>query len=151
MERTRIFPEMPDFMANLSPDESTLPFWQAASEHRLVAPRCTNCGAFRMPPSPFCWKCRTQDVEWIELSGRGTVFTFVIARKALIPQLEAAMPNVVAVVDLEDAPGCRLVGNVLQIEPEAVEIGMPVVVAWDDIDETTTIPRFVPAQSVPSR
>ena len=54
------------------------------------------------------------------------------------------MPNVVAVIDLDGAPGCRLVSNVLQIEPEAVEIGMPVVVAWDDIDETVTIPRFVP-------
>ena len=145
MERTRIFSEMPEFMANLSPDEWTLPFWQAASEHRLVAPTCTGCGAFRMPPAPFCWKCRQQDVEWIELSGRGTVYTFVIARQALIPQLADAIPNVVAVVELEDAPGCRLVGNVLQIEPEAVEIGMPVVVAWDDVNDVVTIPRFVPA------
>ena len=149
MKRSRIFPEMPDFMANLSPDEWTLPFWQAASEHRLVAPKCIHCGAFRMPPSPFCWQCRRQEVEWVELSGRGTVYTFVIARQALIPQLADAMPNVVAVVVLDDAPGCRLVGNVLQIEPEAVEIGMPVVVAWDDIDDTVTIPRFVPASAAP--
>jgi len=145
MERTRIFPEMPDFMARLNPDPWTEPFWQAASEHRLVAPKCTNCGAFRMPPSPFCWSCRRQDVEWVELSGRGTVYTFIIARRALIPQLAPAMPNVVAVIELEDAPGCRLVGNVLGIDPEAVEIGMAVEVAWDDIDETVTIPRFVPA------
>lgn len=146
MERTRIFPEMPDFMANLSPDVWTEPFWLAASEHRLVAPRCTNCETFRMPPSAFCWKCRRQDVEWIELSGRGTVFSFVIVRHALIPQLQDAIPNVVAVVDLDGADGCRLVGNVLDVEPEAVEIGMPVVVAWDDIDDRVTIPRFVPAR-----
>jgi uncharacterized OB-fold protein len=145
MQRKRIFPEMPDFMANLSPDEWTTPFWQAASEHRLVAPKCTSCGAFRMPPSPFCWNCRHQDVEWIELSGRGTVYTFVIARQALIPQLQAAMPNVVAVIELDDAPGCRLVGNILEVDFDAVEIGMSVVVAWDDIDDTVTIPRFVPA------
>jgi len=145
MERTRIFPEMPEFMANLSPDEWTLPFWRAASEHRLVAPKCIHCGAFRMPPTPFCWKCRRQEIDWIELSGRGTVYTFVIARQALIPQLADAVPNVVAVIELDDAPGCRLVGNVLNVEPESVEIGMPVVVAWDDVNETVTIPRFVPA------
>ena len=144
MERTRIFPEMPDFMARLNPDAWTEPFWVAASEHRLVAPKCTNCGTFRMPPSPFCWKCRHQAVEWIELSGWGTVYTFIIARRALIPQLEPAMPNVVAVIELDDAPGCRLVGNVLGIDPDAVEIGMPVEVAWDDVDDTVTIPRFVP-------
>ena len=145
MQRTRIFPEMPEFMANLSPDEWTLPFWQAASEHRLVAPKCIHCGEFRMPPAPFCWKCRRQEIDWIELSGRGTVYTFVIARQALIPQLADAVPNVVAVIELDDAPACRLVGNVLQIEPESVEIGMRVVVAWDDVNETVTIPRFVPA------
>jgi hypothetical protein len=144
MNRTRIFPEMPDFMANIAPDVWTAPFWEATREHRLTAPKCTSCGEFRMPPAPFCWNCRTQGLEWIELSGRGTVFTFVIVRKALIPQLADAIPNVVAVIDLEGAPGCRLVGNVLQIEPEAVEIGMPVVVAWDDIDDMVTIPRFVP-------
>jgi uncharacterized OB-fold protein len=146
MERTRIFPEMPDFMADLAPDEWTAPFWQAASEHRLVAPKCTVCGAFRMPPAPFCWNCRNQDVEWVELSGRGTVFTFIITRQPLIPQLKDAVPNVVAVIDLDGAPGCRLVSNVLQIDPEAVEIGLAVKVAWDDIDDHATIPRFVPAR-----
>jgi uncharacterized OB-fold protein len=145
VERTRIFPEMPAFMADLAPDPWTEPFWAAAREHRLVAPCCTACGAFRMPPAAFCWRCRNQEVELVELSGRGTVFTFVITRQALIPQLADAVPNVVAVVDLDGAPGCRLVGNVLRVEPEAVEIGMPVVVAWDDVDETVTIPRFVPA------
>lgn len=147
IERTRIFPEMPDFMAELAPDPWTEPFWRAAGEHRLVAPRCTNCGTFRMPPVPFCHTCRHQDVEWVELSGRGTVFTFVITRRALIPQLEDAVPNVVAVIDLEGAPGCRLVSNVLEVDPEAVEIGLPVVVAWDDVNETVTIPRFVPDES----
>jgi uncharacterized OB-fold protein len=144
VERTRIFPEMPDFMAELAPDVWTEPFWQAASEHRLVAPRCTNCGEFRMPPVPFCHRCRHQEIEWVDLSGRGTVFTFVITRRALIPELQDAVPNVVAVVDLDGAPGCRLVSNLLQIDPDAVEIGMAVVIAWDDIDDTVTIPRFVP-------
>jgi uncharacterized OB-fold protein len=145
MRRARVFPEMPDFMANIAPDVWTAPFWEAAGEHRLVAPRCVACGAFRMPPGPFCWQCRTQAVDWVELSGRGTVFTFIIARRALIPQLADAVPNVVAVVDLDGAPGCRLVGNVLGIEPEAVSIGLPVVVEWDDIDDRVTIPRWIPA------
>ena len=55
--------------------------------------------------------------------------------------------DVVAVVELQGAPGCRLVSNVLEIEPEAVAIGLPVVVAWDDVTESVTIPRFVPDES----
>jgi uncharacterized OB-fold protein len=135
---------MPDFMANLSPDEWSAPFWLAASQHRLVAPRCTTCGAFRMPPTPFCWNCRQQEVAWLDLSGRGTIFTFIVTRQALIPQLADAIPYNVSVVDLEGAPGCRLVSNVLNVDPAELEIGMPVKVAWDDITDTVTIPRFVP-------
>jgi uncharacterized OB-fold protein len=97
-----------------------------------------------MPPSPFCWKCRSQDVDWVELSGRGTVFTFSVARHPFIPQLADAVPYVIAVVELEDAPGVRLIANVIDIDPEEVRIGMPVSVAWDDIDANTTIPRFTP-------
>ena len=144
MERTRIFPEMPDFMAYLSPDVWTEPFWTAASEHRLVAPKCTSCGEFRMPPAPFCWSCRGQDVEWVELPGRGTVYTFTVTRQALIPQLKGSVPYVVAVVDLEGAPGARLVGNIVDVDPDTVCVGMAVTVTWDDLDEHTTIPRWSP-------
>jgi hypothetical protein len=136
---------MPGFLAQLAPDRWTEPFWRAAREHRLVAPRCRQCGAFRMPPTPFCWKCRTQDVDWVELSGRGSVFTFNVTRQALLPFLREAVPYVVAVVELEGAPGVRLIGNVIDVDPAQVKIGMPVRVAWDDIDDETTIPRFVPA------
>jgi hypothetical protein len=144
MERTRLAPQLPASLARLAPDAWTEPFWRAAREHRLVAPRCRACGAFRMPPGPYCWRCRTQPVDWVELSGRGTVYTCSVTRQALVPFLREAVPYVVAVVELEGAPGVRLVGNVLDVDPAEVRIGMPVRVAWDDIDEATTIPRFVP-------
>ncbi len=140
----RVAPSIPASLAELSPDTWTAPFWESAHEHRLVAPRCTKCGTFRMPPSPFCWKCRSQDVDWVELSGRGTVFTFSVARHPFIPLLADAVPYVIAVVELEDAAGVRLVANLIDIDPEEVRIGMPVSVAWDDIDANTTIPRFAP-------
>jgi hypothetical protein len=147
MRRVRAAPEMPAELARLHPDPWTEPFWSAAREHRLVAPRCRRCGAFRMPPAPFCWKCRSQAVDWVALSGRGTVFTFNVTRQALIPQLRPAIPYVVAVVELEGAPGVRLISNVIDVDPARVRIGLPVRVAWDDIDEETTIPRFVPADA----
>jgi hypothetical protein len=136
---------MPASLARLAPDAWTEPFWLAAREHRLVAPRCKECGAFRMPPAPYCWQCRTQAVDWVALSGRGSVYTFSVARQALVPLLREAVPYVVAVVELDDAPGLRLVANVIDVDPAQMRIGMPVRVVWDDVDEATTIPRFVPA------
>ncbi len=147
MLRKRVAPQMPAELAQLHPDPWTEPFWLAAREHRLVAPRCKQCSAFRMPPSPFCWKCRAQSVDWVELSGRGSVYTYNVTRQALIPHLRPAVPYVIAVVELEGAPGARLISNVIDVDPAQVRIGLPVRVAWDDVDGDTTIPRFVPADA----
>jgi len=61
-------PNMPPDLVDLHPDPWTEPFWLAARDHRLVAPRCRFCGTFRMPPTGFCRKCRQQDVEWVDLA-----------------------------------------------------------------------------------
>jgi hypothetical protein len=135
----------PATLVNLSPDRFTEPFWKAAAERRLVAARCEECGTLRMPPSPFCHRCRSQRVGWVELSGDGTVYSFTVVRRALIPQLEESIPYVVAVIELEGAAGVRLVSNVVDVEPDEVRIGMRVRVAWDDVRDGVVIPRFRPA------
>jgi uncharacterized OB-fold protein len=134
---------MPEFLAEIEPDAWTAPYWQAAAEHRLVAAKCGDCGAFRVPPAPFCWNCRSQVTEWPQLSGHGTVYTYTVIRRAVIPQIREVVPYVVAVIELDDAPGARLVGNVLDVDPDDVRIGLAVTVAWDDIRPGLTIPRWV--------
>lgn len=140
MERTK--PDLPAALVDLHPDPHTEPFWAAAREHRLVAPRCQACGRFRMPPTPFCPGCRRQGVDWVELCGRGTVYSFTVSHQAFVPQLKDHVPFVVAVVEPEDAPGIRLVTNLVGTETDDVRIGMPVEVVWDDVHEHATIPRF---------
>ena len=135
----------PQSLVGLHPDAWTEPFWVAAADHRLTCPRCTACATMRMPPSPFCPRCRSQSIEWVELSGRGTVWSFTIARHALIPELADCLPYVVAVVDLEGAPGVRLVANVIDTEVEDVHVGMPLEVVWEDIEGTpVSVYRFRP-------
>lgn len=141
----RTTPTMSPEIVNLHPDPWTEPFWRAAREHRLTAPRCTTCGTFRMPPTGFCRKCRAQGVDWVQLVGSGTVYSFTVTHQALIPQLAAYTPYVIAVVELDDAPGIRLVTNLVDAEIETVRIGMPVTVVWDDVHEHATIPRFTPS------
>ncbi|HVM65747.1 MAG TPA: Zn-ribbon domain-containing OB-fold protein [Acidimicrobiales bacterium] len=136
----------PQSLGALHPDAFTEPFWRAAAEHRLTCAQCASCGAFRMPPTAFCPRCRSQEVTWAELSGRGTVFSFTVARHALTPDLAGSLPYVVAVVDLEGAPGARLVANVVGTEVEDVRIGMPVEVVWEDVEGSpVSLYRFRPA------
>ena len=133
----------PPDVISLSPSPSTEPFWAAAAEHRLVLPRCVACGTFRFPPTPFCWKCRAQDVDWVEHDGRGEIYSFTVIRHAVIPEVREALPLVAAVVDLPGTDGCRLIGNVVDCEPESVRIGAPVELRWYDVREGVSVPCFV--------
>jgi uncharacterized OB-fold protein len=129
-------------------DPWAAPFWQATSEHRLVGPRCTNCGEFRMPPARFCWSCRHQDVDWVELPGTGEVYTYTVIRHPLRPDLAEYVPYVPALVALDEAPGYRLVTNVVECEPEDITVGMRVRVVYDTYEpegaDPVTVPRFTP-------
>lgn len=131
----------PDLMRTY-PDVWTKPFWDAARQHRLVCARCTACGTFRMPPTAICWKCRSREMDYPQLPGTGTVYTFTIARHALVRETRDALPYVVATIALDGAQGARLISNVVGCDPEMVEIGMPVEVVFDDISPDQTIPRF---------
>ena len=132
----------PEDVIWLSPSPSTLPFWKATAEHRLVLPRCTTCGTYRFPPSPFCWKCRAQAVEWIEHDGDGEIYSFTVIRHAVIPALRDAVPLIAAVVALPGTDGCRVVANIVDADPDEVRIGMRVTLDWYDVREGTTIPVF---------
>jgi uncharacterized OB-fold protein len=131
-------------LTGIFPDQWTRPFWEAAREHRLVACRCTACGTFRMPPTAFCWNCRSRSAEWVDLPGTGSVYTFTVARHPLTPAVRAAVPYVIAVVTLDGAGGARLISNVVGVTPAQVKIDMPVTVVFDDISDRVSLPRFRP-------
>lgn len=133
----------PPELTQLTPDAWTAPFWDAARNHRLVAPQCRQCSTFRLPPTPFCPDCRSQNTTWVELTGRGTIYTFTVARHPVLPELKDVVPYVIAVVCLEGAGGARLVTNIVGCNPDQVQIDAPVEVVWDDVTDGATIPRFM--------
>jgi uncharacterized OB-fold protein len=136
---------LPDDFIRLVPDVFTQPFWDAAAEHRLVVPRCTACGTFRLPPSAFCWRCRAQEVEWVEQSGRGVLYSYTVVWHPLFPDLADTVPYLPAVVELPGTNGCRLVGAMTGVTPSEVHIGMDVELVWRDVREGVSVPTFVPA------
>jgi uncharacterized OB-fold protein len=136
----RFFPDgMPPPMA----DATTLPWWQAAAEHRLVVQRCTSCEHTRLPPAPICSECRSTDSDWKEVSGQGEVYTYTLVHRPMAA--DQKLPYVIAVIALENAGGLRIISNIVGVDPEAVAIGMPVELVWEDMSEDLAIPRFRPA------
>ncbi|MFJ6852334.1 Zn-ribbon domain-containing OB-fold protein [Streptomyces sp. NPDC091271] len=135
---------LPSEYVHITTDSHTEPFWTAAREKRLTAPSCGSCGHFRLPPTPFCPECQSQEVNWVELSGRATVFSFSVVRG--FPGLKDIV-LVPVVVDLPDAPGARLVSNVIDVAPEDVTIGMELQVAFHPISDDWLLPVFRPAEA----
>ena len=127
----------PDAMPLPSANAETLPWWEAAAEHRLVAQKCASCGFLRHPPGPVCPECSSFDADWVELSGQGTVYTFTVVQQQFVP---ADLPYVVIAVDLPE--GVRIVSNLVDVDPTDVRIGMPVQLVWEDMSEELSLPRF---------
>jgi len=131
----------PDDMPTPAADAETLPWWEAAAEHRLVVQRCTACGTTRHPPAPLCPRCRSLAHDWQELSGRGTVYTYTVVHRAFVRSLARQLPYVVIVVELEGA-GVRLLSNLVDCDPAAVRVGMAVELVWEDMGPGLALPRF---------
>ena len=124
------------------PDLDTAPYWDAAREHKLKIPKCSQCGTFVFPPRPVCPTCHGDSLKWTEVSGRGAVYTFTITHDKFVAGFEP--PYVVAQVELEEQPGLRLQTNILECEVPDVHIGMPVEVTFEDRPENVSIPQFRP-------
>src|SRR6476659_11069522 len=88
--RQGVFPTM---QTRTYADPTTQPFWDGARENRLVVPRCSLCGTFRLPPYAICYVCQSFDVEWVELPGTGTVYSYTIVPIPCIPTWPPSCPT----------------------------------------------------------
>jgi uncharacterized OB-fold protein len=122
--------------------EDTRPFWEACRRRELVVQRCRDCRTFRHLPTPVCWRCRSFAHEWVVVSGRGTVFSHAVVHRAFLPGLERHVPYTVVVVALDDAPGVRLVSNLVDAAPGELRVGLAVEAVFEDVAPEVTVPRF---------
>jgi hypothetical protein len=123
--------------------EETRPYWESAKAHRLALPRCTACGRFRFPPTTFCPHCLSDAGEWTPVSGRGSVYSFVIMHQVYDQAFKDDVPYNVAAVQLDEGP--RLYTNLVEIANEAIRVGMPVSVVYEDVSAEITLVKFRPA------
>jgi hypothetical protein len=115
-------------------------FWEGVEKGELLIQRCS-CGALRHPPGPMCPKCQSLEWDTLASSGRGVVYSFVLAHHPKIPPFDS--PNPIVLVELEE--GTRIVSNLVGIDPEAIEIGMRVRARFDPVEAGRTLLQFEPA------
>ena len=142
-------PETERWFPNVMPapmvDHHTLPFWEACGEQRLTVQRCSNCGHAQHPPSPICSECRHNEFEQVEISGKGTLYTFTSVHQPVTYQEK--LPFIIAIVELDMTGanctnGVRMMTNIVDAEESELQIGQPVQVAWEKMSDMVSIPRF---------
>jgi len=118
-------------------------WWEkVAKEDVLPIQRCTGCGKLRHPPRPMCDACGSQRWDSIAASGRGTLHTFTVIHYPQFPGYD--YPIVSIIVDLEE--GERIASTLVDCDPGAVRIGMPLELVIHRDDDGFKIPFFRPAK-----
>ena len=139
-ERVRFEPPVTD---------TSRPFWDATRERRLLLQWCTACDAPLWYPRDFCPACARSELEWREASGRGVVYAYTVEQRPTMPKRFGEAPFVVALVELEE--GVRMLTNVVGGRPDAVTVGMPVQVTWEELSDGRHLPLFEPASGQAAR
>ena len=119
------------------------PFFEAAKRHELVIQRCEECGTHRFPAREICSHCLSRAVQWVPVSGAGEVFSYNVMHQVYHPGFAEEVPYAVVVVKLKE--GVKLNSNLVGVPPQAIRIGMPVKVVFEDITDEVTLPKFAPA------
>jgi len=136
---------LPDEFEVVFPTAASQAFWDACNDQRLAFQQCTACRTFRHPPGPLCHACQSDDYAWTEVSGDGTLFSWTVVTHPVHPSLAERVPFNVALVEFADAPGVRLISNVVDAAPEELTAGMPLRLHWDKGSNGQLLPRFVKA------
>lgn len=129
----------------MSPKESSVapveqPFIDGCHQGVLRLQRCTRCHRHQFYPRLVCGYCWARDLEWVSASGKGRIASFTVVRLAVSPAHEA--PYVVALVDLKEGP--RMMSRVTDCDPESVQIGAQVKVAFAETSDGAPLPVFEP-------
>ncbi|HEX7736304.1 MAG TPA: OB-fold domain-containing protein [Ktedonobacteraceae bacterium] len=124
------------------PNEASQPFFAGAREHRLMIQRCSACGAFMWPVHTRCINCLGSDIGWVQASGQGTLYSFVLMHQVFHPGFASEVPYNIAEVDL--AEGLRIISNIADCSNDQLRIGMPLEVTFEVLTDEITLPRFKP-------
>jgi len=129
------------------------PFWEGTRAGELRVQQCARCDTLRFPPRPVCPHCRSFEVGWKPMSGQGRIWSFAIPHPPLLPAFAGVAPYNVIIVELDEDPSIRMVGNLVasangeinEVDPATIEIGSAVTAVFQKVGDDVTMVRWIPA------
>ena len=119
-------------------------FWEGTKARKLLVQHCNDCNAHIFYPRRDCPECWSQNLGWVESSGIATIYAYSITYEGVEQVFVEDLPIVLAWVDLPE--GIRMQTNIIDCDPDSVEIGMQVQVAYKDVTDKITLPYFTPVK-----
>lgn len=122
------------------PTAETAHYWQAALEGRLEIQYCRACARHQFYPRRFCTRCLSDQIEWVQASGRGRVYTYTVCHVAAHPAFESRVSYAIGLIELDE--GVRMLAGIVDSDMEHLAIGAPVQVCFECISDEIALPMF---------
>lgn len=127
-----------------TPIDRTQPFWDGLRERKVRIQYSPSSERWVFYPRSHAPLTLADDLEWREVSGEGTLYTYTIARRPTAPDFAGDEPQIIAVIELDEGP--RLTSTLVNAEESEISVGMRVRPVFEDVPDTeTTLLRYEPA------
>ena len=104
--------------------------WFGRGELRVQT--CEVCATLQHPPEEICHQCGSMRFGHTSMAPRGTVYSYTVAHYPVHRALAQYVPYAVVLVSLDEQPEIRVIGNVLDVDPSEIRIGMALVATWTE-------------------
>ncbi|WP_026928406.1 Zn-ribbon domain-containing OB-fold protein [Granulicoccus phenolivorans] len=122
------------------PTAADQPYWDGLAEHRVVLARCTACGTYSQRLPMLCHNCTGEEFAWSQVSGRGSIYTYTVARQSWVEGFAEEIPYVVVSVALEEQPDTYLTTNLVgDYDLDELDLGLPVVAEFEARGDATLL------------
>lgn len=120
----------------------TRPYWEAARQEKFIIQQCADCKKHIFYPRITCPHCFSDNIDWVEASGKGSVYTYSVVTNNAPSAFAEDMPYVIAIVKLDE--GVQMLTNIVQCAPDEVHFDMRVEVVFEKLNDEFTLPKFRP-------
>jgi uncharacterized OB-fold protein len=135
---------MPETPPLPEPTPVSAPYWRALTEHRIVIQYSPSLGRYVFYPRTLAPGTLADVLQWCEIDGAGTLFTYTVAERPTGPPWADALPQLLAIVEWDAGP--RVSTELVDVDPDRIRIGMRVTPVFHDVPGTgITLLRYRPA------
>lgn len=122
------------------PTAETAHYWRAAHDGRLEIQYCRACARHQFYPRRFCTRCLSDQVDWVQASGRGRIYTYTVCHVAGHPAFESRVPYAIGMIELDE--NVRMLAGIVHSDVTRLSVGAPVQVCFERISDDIALPMF---------